>query len=812
MTYTFEPESWLFYRDDESEAQAVRVPHDAMLGERRGPDAPSGNAGAYFYGGCYRYEMLLEMPLDYEHKVLTLEFEGAMGDTTVLVDGEVRARHVYGYTGFSVDLSDLFSRPGKHLLCVRVDNTQQPNSRWYAGSGLYRPVRMVIQDPTHILRGGVRVSTESLDPARVRVQTSFAGDAQVNVVVVAQGEVICAGAGADCVLEIPDAHLWSADDPFLYDLYVALEENDQVVDVAHQRLGVRKLAWGRSGLLVNGSPVKLRGGCVHHDNGILGAVDLPQASFRKVARLKEWGFNAIRSAHNPLSESMLAACDELGMYVMDELCDMWYRPKNPYDYSRDFEACYTDDLRAMVAKDFNHPSVVLYSIGNENAEPVEQRGVEMARTLAQLTWRLDPTRPVTAGVNPTILWAAGLGIDSFNGEGSDEAPTQDASTDASLAYNTYVAKMGDVMELIASTPLVGNAVRPFFDALDIAGYNYGVSRYHADLRRRPDQLIFGSETMPYDLARNWRLVEGDPRIIGDFMWTSWDYLGECSLAAWSDDPTPVAKPYPWLCADTGALDLIGDPNGEAALAAVVWEAPVMAQDPLIFVRPADLPHPVKAPWRGTNSIPCWSWRGSEGNPTVVEVYTRAPIVKLYLNGRSVRVKRVHDGHADFSVRYQPGELVAIACTARGEELGRSLLRSAEGPLHLSLRVEPDVWGEMQAQRAAYLQGLDAGDLVLMLDKTADDKREDDGERVSFVSVTLVDERGTVEAGCDRELRVAVAGGELLAFGSAIHKSERSYLEGCFPTRAGRALAVVRHGPGRCMLRATDGVDEAFLEL
>ena len=809
MTLTMDLNSWLFYRSDESEPEVVGVPHDAMLGERRAADAPTGNAGAYFYGGTYRYEANFEVPAGFERTVLTLEFEGVMGHATLLVDGVERARHAYGYTGFSVDLSDLAQQPGEHTLCVIADNSQQPNSRWYAGSGLFRPVRLVVQDVVRIERGGVRVSTESLDPARVRVRTRYVGDATVIVMVMAEGEMLAQGTGSDCLLEIPSARLWSAEDPYLYDLYVALDTEDAVADVHHERFGVRTLAWGRGGLLVNGAPVKLRGGCLHHDNGILGAVDLREASYRKVARLKEWGFNALRSAHNPLSESMLAACDELGMYVMDELCDMWYRPKNPYDYSCDFDACHEDDLRAMVAKDYNHPSVVLYSIGNENAEPVEERGVETARELARLTWRLDPSRPVTAGVNPTILWAAGLGIDSFNGDGADDAPQEASAADASLAYNTYVAKMGDVMELIASTPLVGKAVRPFFDALDIAGYNYGVSRYHADLRARPDKLIFGSETMPYDLARNWRLVEGDPRIIGDFMWTSWDYLGECSLAAWSDDPTPVAKPYPWLCADTGALDLVGDPNGEAALAAAVWDAPMLADGPLVFARPADLPRPVKAPWRGTNSIPCWSWRGSEGNPTVVEVYTRAPIVKLYLNGRSVRVKRTRDFHADFSLSYEPGELLAIACTARGEELGRTVLRSAEGPLHLALAAEPAV----AARRRVVAVG-EEPTLEQRLARAADDARAvNDDTRVTFVSVTIADAQGVVEAGCDREVSARVDGGELLAFGSAIHKSERSYLEGCFPTRAGRALAVVRHGDAPCTLTVcADGLGEAALEL
>jgi beta-galactosidase len=557
-----------------------------------------------------------------------------------------------------------------------------------------------------------------------------------------------------------------------------------MLDEVRVPFGIRMLTWGEEGLQVNGTTVKLRGGCVHHDNGILGAMDLPQASRRKVRMLKAWGFNAIRSAHNPLSQSMLNACDELGMYVLDEYADMWYRHKNPYDYASDFEESHMADLTAMVYKDRNHPSVIMYSIGNENAEPHEELGVLTARLLANTVRRLDPTRPVTAGVNAAILFAAGLGIDSFNGDGSDNnADAGGASNtvgesgahngNASLAYNTYVAKMGDVMELMAGSWPVGRAVAPYLAELDIAGYNYGTRRYRPDLRRNPGRLVFGSETMPYDIVNNWRLVESDQRIIGDFMWTSWDYLGECSLAAWSDDPTPVSKPYPWLCADTGALDLLGDPTGEAALAKTMWDDPT---SPLLFVRPADLPRPYTAPWRGTNSVPCWSWRGSEGNLTTVEVYTRAPIAKLYLNGRHQGTRRVRDLHADFRVRYEPGELIAVACTAEGLELGRSVLKSAEGLLDLRLTVE----------------SCDAG--------------------VAFVRVDVTDSTGTVEGSAYDEVSVRVTNGELIAFGSAAQKSTCSYVRGTFPLRYGRGLAVVRMSQGECTVSASAAGMHAELRL
>ena len=759
------------------DGKAISVPHDAMLGEKRSPNAPTGSAGAYFNGGTYTYECCVDVPEGWANKHVLLELEGVMGRTRVFANKRLVASHAYGYTGFVVSLTKE-AVPGEQL-CIQVqaNNADQPSSRWYAGSGMYRPARLVIKDKSCIAWDGVTITTEHIYPAQLRVQTEVVGEGTPYVRIERDGVAVAGKRGSDVRLNVPNARLWSAEHPYRYVCHVMLRADDgDLLDEVRVPFGIRKLDWNEEGLFVNGSPVKLRGGCLHHDNGILGAADLAEASRRKVAILKRWGFNAIRSAHNPISKSMLDACDELGMYVMDEYADMWYRHKNPYDYAADFELCHAEDLQAMIQKDRSHPSVIMYSIGNENAEPHEELGVLTARLLANIVRRADPTRPVTAGVNATILFAAGLGIDSFNGgENNDDGVSHDGlrasvgsspnkTVDTSLAYNTYVAKMGDVMELLAGSWPVGRAVEPFLNELDVAGYNYGTKRYLPDLRKHPERLVFGSETMPYDLVRNWRLVESDPRIVGDFMWTCWDYLGECSLAAWSDDPTPVSKPYPWLVADTGALDLLGDPNGEAALAKTVWCDP---QEPLLFVRPADLPNPHKGPWRGTNSVPCWSWRGCEGNMTTAEIYTQAPIAKLYLNGRHVGTKRVRDCHADFRLRYEPGELVAVACNASGLELGRSSLVSAQGQLGLRLSLE-----------------------------------RRDGN-VAFVRVDATDAESTVEGTFNDEVCVSVVGGELLAFGSAAQKSECSYLGGKFPLRYGRGLAVVRTNDGSepCVIEA-----------
>ena len=758
---------WRFWRNAEGTgaAEAVCVPHDAMLSEPRSADAPTGSAGSYFPGGTYRYEHDLTIEPSWEGKRFILEFEGVYRNATVLLDGEQLAFHAYGYTGFNVELPADLKAGETHVVAVIADNSAQPNSRWYSGSGIYRPVWLHVLPAQGIEFDGIRVTTLSASPARIRVQTAVEG-ATPHVSITHEGAEVASGDGADLTLEIPNAQLWSDEHPNLYEAHVSLAEGAAVLDEQTVRFGIRSLVWDTDGFFVNGESIKLRGGCIHSDNGILGAVDLPEASYRKVALLKRWGFNAIRSSHNPLSKSMLDACDELGMYVMDEFADMWFTNKNPYDYANDFEACHEADLAAMVEKDFNRPSVIMYSIGNENSEPGTERGVECAERLANIVRALDPTRPVTAGVNLTILFSTSLGMDSFNADGEKEANQPKGSA----LYNLYVTKLGSIMNLISRLPMVGWANEKYFQKLDICGYNYATIRYGHDLRKHPDRILVGSETMCYDIAKNWRMVEKYPRLLGDFMWTALDYLGEVSLAGWSEDPEPMIKPYPWIAADSGALDLIGDPNGEAAMAAVTWDAPVVGDKPLIYVRPCNLPNPVTAPWRGTNSIPSWTWLGCEGVKTTVEVYTKAPIVKLYQDGRHIWTKRTHDNHADFSVCYQPGTLTAIACTSNGTELSRAELSTAQGPLELFLTREGS-------------DALKPGD-------------------IAFIDVVL-GRGGVPEGNADRPVTVTVEGGELLAFGSAAQKSELSYLGGTYPTRNGRALAAVRvDDPGACTVRAT----------
>ena len=514
--------------------------------------------------------------------------------------------------------------------------------------------------------------------------------------------------------------------------------------------------------IVNGKKTLLRGGCIHHDNGVLGACEYQESAERKILRLKEAGFNAIRSAHNPCSEAILSACDRYGMYVMDETWDMWGRKKNPYDYAAVFAEHFRDDIRAIAERDCVHACVVMYSIGNEVSEPAWPEGVELAREMVDLFHSLDPTRPVTGGMNLMIIKNAARGNAVYKEEGGlSDSQSPDMSGMNSTMFNMIASATGSSMNKSANGKKADALVSPVLDLLDICGYNYGSGRYQEDLKLHPDRLILGSETFPQDLSGNWEMVEQLPNLVGDFMWTAWDYLGEAGLGAWSyeKDAKGFSKPYPWLLADAGAYDILGNPTGELLRAKGIWSRSGVPQ---IGVRPCSHPGEklIKAAWRGTNVMPSWSWSGCEGNKTAVEVYTTADTVILELNGKRIGKKKVKKNCAVFKLRYQPGTLTAIACDAAGKETGRSELKSAQGPVSVVLSPE---------------------------------KKEVQPGGICYVEIGMSDADGIVDCCSDERIEVSVSGGELLGLGSANPKTENSFRGTCLTTWYGRGQAVVRAG-------------------
>lgn len=767
-------QNWFFHKKDFSNAVPVVLPHDTMIHERREPDSPGGSGHGYFPGGVYVYEKTFTAPSDWADMTVSLLFEGVYKNASVAVNGKQAAFHPYGYTPFTVCLDGLLDYGGENTVTVTVDNSQLPNSRWYSGSGIYRPVWLLTGKKSHIKFQGVKITTLSYAPAKIRVDTAATGG-EIAVEILDGETVAAAGTGAACELDIPGAKLWSDEAPHLYTCRVTLTEGGKVADEVTETFGIRVIEWrSPKGLLVNGKSVLLRGGCVHHDNGVLGAATYAKSEERRVRIMKENGFNAIRSSHNPASEALIAACDKCGVFLMDETFDMWYNRKNKFDYGCDFHDWWERDTTAMVERDYNHPSVILYSIGNEVAEPFEEKGVQAGKAMIDLIHRLDPTRPVTCGVNLMIIGRAakGQGIYQDGEQSTAGGKKQKEGGNASLAFNIMASLVGSGMNRGGNSPKVDAITSPFVDSLDIAGYNYGSGRYPLEEKQHPNRVIFGSETFPQDIFRNWEMVKKYPYLVGDFMWTAWDYLGESGLGAWSyHGGMPFNRPYPWLLAGAGVIDILGIPDASCKYAATVWG---LTDRPVIGVRPVNHPgvRVSRSVWRGTNAIESWAWAGCEGNKAEIEVYAQADSVELLLNGKSVGKKKLKECKAMFKVKYAPGTLTAVAYDAAGKELCRSSLRSAVGPVCVSVQPEN--------------KAVKPGEIV-------------------YIPVSIVGENGVVESNADRKLTVSVQGGDLLGFGSAQPRTEERYDTGSFTTYQGRALAVVRAGEsGTLRLTVTDG--------
>lgn len=771
MSLTPFHDDWTFRRAVDSEPIDVALPHDAMIEETRSADAPTGGHGGYFPGGHYRYTKVWTVPQDASDVRYTLLFEGVQGVVEVSLDGRVVAQNRNGYREFAVPLEGV--APGAEAFIeVAVDKTEVPSDRWYSGAGIYRPVWLERAGITRITRNGVRVSTiEGGTDASVEVlvdtEGSRSSDASVHVRFSRSGRIVAEsqiaapreGRVAGRVM-IPAAEYWSAESPTLYDVEIALVDEEQAIDSNAFSTGLRTVEVdARRGLRINGKTVLLRGAAVHHDNGLLGAATFSGAEFRRAATLKRAGYNAIRSAHNPLSRSFLDACDQLGLYVMDELTDVWYGRKTIGDGSGRFLDEWRDDADSMIAKDRNRPSVIMYSIGNEIAESATADGAALAGEISAYVKAADTTRPTTLAVNPLLAMMAAKGAERKAAAKEDEsAPERKAAT--STAANMLTAKLGKLMVTASRLPAADKATKNAFAAVDIAGYNYAYASYPGARKRYPDRIILGTESMPGDLPGIWARVTSVPGVIGDFNWTGWDYLGEVGLGYWSygTEPGGISKPYPGILAGAGVFDITGVPAAALDLAQAVWG---VTPGPGIAVRPLDK-HGLRAnrtPWLASDAIRSWSWRGLTGRAEV-EVYSDADAVELRLNGRRIGRKRVgaKSGFvARFTVAYEPGELTAIAFRG-GQETGRTTLRSAT-EIDLRLRAEQSALAN---------------------------------DELSFVWVELGDADGTVDSAAIDSVALEISGpGQLIGFGSADPRTYSSFGATEQATYRGRALAVIR---------------------
>lgn len=765
---------WLFRRiGRDEEWTEVTIPHDAAMYERRSKDAEAGVNTGWFEGADYEYVKKLSVPAEYSDKCVIFEFEGVYHNAEVYINGSPAGSRPYGYTNFYVE-ADAYLRFGEvNEIRVVAHNADQPNSRWYSGAGIYRPVFMLVGDRSRIELNGVKIRTLSIEPAVVEVAVAVTGGGAVSVAIERNGDkIVCAEQPAEngravFTLEIPEAGLWSVDTPELYTCRARYCSDVQSVD-----FGIRTLTCTRKdGLCINGKRVILRGACIHSDNGILGARSYPEAEERKVRILKENGYNAIRSAHNPCAKALLDACDRLGMLVMDEYVDMWYIHKNRYDYASYIEEWYERDIRDMVEKDFNHPSVVLYSLGNEVAETGEKRGIELFAEMKEVCKRYDPDRPVTVGVNIFFNYLYSLGFGQYSDKKAEKNPNKKVGSEF---FNALAGLTGDsFMKTMARLPGCDKRTRDCFALMDVAGYNYGIKRYKHDLKKYPQRIILGSETFCSDAYTFWELAKKTPALIGDFVWAGMDYLGEVGVGSWEykEYAPSFLHGVGWMTAGSGRIDLTGRPLGEALYTRVAFE---LTEKPQIAVVPVSHTNEKHSPsaWKFSNAIPSWSWNGLDGKSARVEVYSRAPMVELYINGKRVGRKRLGKNcRFDFGVKYHGGEITAVNLDKGGKELSRNSLYTAGEQTVLS------VVPEVSAARA--------------------------GE-VCFVRLCYTDGGGVVKPLEKGRLRITVEGGDLLAAGNACPFNADGYTGDITSTYYGEAMAVVRSRGGTVTVTASDG--------
>ncbi len=763
-------------RNQSNEWRSVDLPHDFSIIQARDPQAAGGAANGFFPGGVAHYEKAIEIPEEWAGHRIVVEFEGVYMNATVRMNRNFVRFHPYGYTSFFCDLTRHVRFGGENTLLVTVNNSAMPNSRWYSGSGIYRHVRLHVLPELHIAPWGIAVTTPkvSTDESTVEVTTTVEDhrnggspkSARVRSMLRdAAGESVAtdesdleAGVGR-ARLSVSNARLWSIDDPYLYTLESELLVDGRPIDRRETHVGIRSISFDRdAGFELNGVGMKLKGGCVHHDCGLLGSAAYDRAEERKIELLKESGFNAVRTAHNPPSTAFLDACDRLGMLVIDEAFDCWRDGKNPNDYSVAFEAHWKADIDAMVLRDRNHPSIIMWSTGNEIIErDGRSDGYEYARLLADRVRSLDPTRAITNAL--CGLW---------------EDP------DASGLAANVAAPTGD-----GERDYWGELTERFAEPLDVVGYNYLLHRYEGDGQRFPKRIICGEETFPKDVYDYWEATERLPYVIGDFVWTAIDYLGEAGIGhVWYNGETTFLGDYPWNQAYCGDIDICGFKRPQSYYRDCVWgiaTAPYIAvQDPHFYGLDG-----VVSRWGWPDVVSSWSWPGFEGNPIVIDVYSRDDEVELVLNGKSLGRRPAGQKHrytATFETTYAAGDLVAIGYSD-GIERSRTELRTA-GPV-AAIRLTPD----RRTLRSEY------GDLC-------------------FVTVELVDADGSVVHCASDRVHISASGaGTLIAVGNGDPKSDEAYVGTTRRVHNGRAMAVVRTDgePGEITIAGVcDGVAPAVV--
>jgi len=789
-------DNWRFHRGDAPGADApsfddsawrtLDVPHDwtiedlpAVADQGRGAEWTGGvtplHAGPFdlyqsagqmatgwTVGGIGWYRKTFTKPELPSGGKAELRFEGVYMNSDVWINGIPLGNHPYGYTEFAYDITPHL-KTGENIVAVHVKNTGK-NSRWYSGSGIFRKVWLDTSGDLHIPAHGVYATTPEVaaNAALVHLEVTIENRASASRRATIRARLLDASGAvageasapatvpsnstttATCAVHLSNPHLWSPAAPSLYRAEVLIEADRKVTASTALSIGVRKVEIdAANGLRINGEPHKLRGGCVHHDNGPLGSACIPRAEERRVQILKANGYNAIRTSHNPPSPAFLDACDRLGVLVIDEAFDCWEKGKNPDDYHLYFKDWWERDLTSMILRDRNHPSVILWSIGNEINERATPEGVVIGKNLAALCHKLDPTRKVTAAI--CAAW---------------DHPGQPWSS-----------------------------MQPAFSYLDVGGYNYMWSEYEKDHATYPDRIMVGTESYPNQSFENWRAVEAGSWVLGDFIWTAIDYLGESGIghASIHNGPGPDSfnGPYPWFNSYCGDIDLIGNKKPQSYFRDVVWrrsKVEMAVQRPI----PAGYREHVSQ-WGWSDELRSWTWPGFENTPMTVRVYTRGDKAALFLNDKQVGSKDLTEKDAlcaEFTVPYAPGELKAVAYQD-GVEIGNVTFATAGKPKKLILAPDQTM---LMASR---------DDLSYVMVQVADDRGRPIPDAVVPVSFTLT------------------GAGEIAAVGNGNPKDVASFRQPHRRTFQGACVAIVRPTGerGTIQLRAeSPGLEPATVQL
>ena len=784
-------DGWKFWPDKDAfalvwntpeDAKDVTLPHDAMIEKAAYAESPNAGNTGYRDGGNYTYAKHLELPEEDLGNKYILKFDGIYCHALVYVNEQLAGSEASGYSTFYVNLTPLL-RAGSNEIRVQVKNAGMTNSRWYSGSGIYRDVYLLTSGAVYLEPDMVQITTESADEeyAVLSVRTTVinetltAGTYRLNTCISGPEGQTAGGedtsffvmAGEKKLLTqrilVKKPELWSEDSPALYRAESRISSGERTVDEAVTSFGIRTLALDAArGLRINGKSVKLRGACIHHDSGLIGAATWADAQRRQVGILKAVGFNAIRMSHHPAAPALLSACDELGMYVMDEFSDMWQRAKNDLDYALDFDSWWETDVSLMVRKDFNHPSVILYSVGNEIPEIGTDGGSQICSKIAGLMKSLDPARYTTAGING--VFAAG---DAMGEIMADLAKDMQKSGEIEGNVNDFMTVMDTKMDQIVVHRTVSERLEKACASLDVAGYNYMTARYEPDSRRYPNRVMVGSETYPPEIARNWGEVMRLSCVIGDFTWTGWDYIGEAGVGipAYHFGEGGFGAQFPCQLAYCGDIDLTGFRRPLSYYREIVFG---LRKDPYIAVQnPAHYGETlIKTPWVMSDAKGSWDYAGYEGKPVVVEVYAPGDEAELLVNGRSLGKKPLEGCRAIFETAYEPGEVKALAFKD-GSKTGEFSLISPEG------QVRPEL----------------ACDCA--------------GEELIYLSVELKGSNGVTDTSQDVLLSAEVEGAELLGFGSGDPKPSMNYNTGRTCTWNGRAQLILKKGKGPVVVKVTD---------